>query len=146
MLKNDYLLVAVTSKSFLLANLVSCKSWLDLLIGTGLSIFWCIGTMCTQSKVLRIFTVLECTHPFNTEVVLFICGKIFAHVVGLFWIYYFSCQTTFLRFDMDVVAKFLVICLCKNPWAKLWAAELSGVFQSFLNSWAMLTGLKSWFS
>ena len=56
--------------SFLPTNLFSCKSWLDPLIGTGLSNFLLIWMMCTWSKHLRIFTVLECTPPFNTEVVL----------------------------------------------------------------------------
>ena len=41
--------------------------------------------------------------------------------------------------------KFLDICLCKNPLAKFRAAELSCIFQTFLNSWALLISLKSWF-
>ena len=34
--------------------------------------------------------------------------------------------------------KFLDICLCKNPLAKFWAAKLSCIFQTFLNSWAQV--------
>ena len=46
------ILVAVTSRSFLPANLLSCKSWLDLLIGTGLGNFLLIGAMLTEEEVL----------------------------------------------------------------------------------------------
>ena len=98
--------------------------------------------MCTWSKHLRIFTVLECTPPFNTEVVLvYYEWQNFCTC----WICSFSVKLPSWDLAWMLWQKFLDICLFKNPLAKFRAAELSCIFQTFLNSWALLTSLKSWF-
>jgi hypothetical protein len=98
---------------------------------------WHHFAKCTQSKDLGIFTVLECTPPLNTEVVLIkIIWGIMAHVLGLFWICSLFCQITLLGFGMDVVANISCYVCVKIPWKNLEHQH----FLSFLG-----TSLKSWF-
>ena len=102
--------------------------------------------MCTWSKHLRIFTVLECTPPFNTEVVLIYEWQNFLHLLrNLFETALLSVKLSSWDLAWMLWQKCLDICLFKNPPAKFRAAELSCIFQTFLNSWALLISLKSWF-
>ena len=76
-----------------------------------------------------IFTVFECTPPFNTEVILIYEWQNFRTCCWTFLnLLFFQSNYLIFRFGMHVVAK---ISCC--------------IFQSFLNSWALLTNLKSRF-
>ena len=97
--KSDFgLLVMIMSFSSMFGKWFSCKSWQDTMISSIRNYFQPIGAKCTESKYFGIFTVLECTPPLKTEVVLIkIIWGIMAHVLGLFWICSFFCQTPDLQ-------------------------------------------------